>query len=265
MVVDLFAALGPGGMDPGIAMMLAATVWLIYVSDRWHDSRRRDPGVLGTRHHFHRDHGGVLLSLAGIACAASLILFSDRIPQARIWSASAVSGGWWAGATRPGVWVLAGCAGFAALAWFPGRSALWRHSKNLVAACTFANGTALGAYGASAVDVSSPPVVCAVAGFAMLCLMNLNAIDAWESGKNAVSAVPGTTPSLLVPMAALLPVSVLSGITSSDWFFAMAIWIAAAGLWVVDRFRARLSASALRVLADVALVVPLFIAMSLEC
>lgn len=246
-----------GGLHPGVALLLAATVWIIYIADRWHDTRRRDAGMLSARHQFHRAHGGVLLTLGVLACAACLIFFSAAIPHARIWFVPDGSGGWSGLAAGPGLLVLAGCAAFAALARVPGRSRIWRHSKNLTAACTFALGTALGAYGASAIDAASPAVVSAVVGFASLCLMNLIAIDAWEAEKRRGVAAPGTTSSLILPVAVILPASLICGTTSSDWSFPLALWIAAAGLWRVDAHRAGLSAPALRVLADVALVVPL--------
>lgn len=81
-------------LNPAFFGVLAGMIWVIYVADRWHDSRRRDPLELGERHDFHRRNGRWLLGLAGfvgIACAA---LFFLAIPFEILWIWPPPDSGW---------------------------------------------------------------------------------------------------------------------------------------------------------------------------
>ena len=107
--------------------------------------------------------------------------------------------------------------------------------------------------------------------FAVLCVLNISAIDLWEHAARsadleikASDELALTLPLMLLGAAALLYAVFDSEQSSRPFFYA--ILTGAALLYVLNRKRSRFSMDSLRVLADVALLVPVlvFVAASQE-
>ncbi len=98
--------------------------------------------------------------------------------------------------------------------------------------------------------------------FAVLCVLNISAIDLWEHAARssdveikASDELALTLPLTLLGAAALT--FALRDVTTRPFFYA--ILTGAALLYVLNRLRNRFSLDALRVLADVALLVPVLV------
>jgi hypothetical protein len=139
------------------------------------------------------------------------------------------------------------------------------HAKNILAGVTFAFGTALMAqiyrfeFGLFDMIFSREFMA-----FAVLCVLNISAIDLWEHAArtNDRELSAGDELALTMPLTllgiAVLAFAVLDENQATRPFF-YAILTGAALLHVLNRSRARFSMNALRVLADVALVVPVLV------
>jgi len=97
--------------------------------------------------------------------------------------------------------------------------------------------------------------------FALLCVMNISAIDLWERSRR--SEDPEIKEESEVSLSAGLMALVAGAVFSAAFFvddygrpLCYAVMISAALLQVINRQRARFSVDALRVLADVAMVLP---------
>ena len=100
--------------------------------------------------------------------------------------------------------------------------------------------------------------------FAVLCILNISAIDLWEHANRsddvevkAQDELALTLPLTLLGGAALFFAAQNEDQGSRPFFYA--ILTGAALLHVVNRMRARFSMEALRVLADAALVAPILV------
>lgn len=98
-----------------------------------------------------------------------------------------------------------------------------------------------------------------VLSFAFLCLMNLNAIDLWEHEKKTGEEVDVREFVLTLPLLVISFVSLLAAMFWDAYQkpFHYSVLVASAALLMLDHFRERLSRELLRVLADVALLLPL--------
>jgi hypothetical protein len=112
-----------------------------------------------------------------------------------------------------------------------------------------------------------PPMLC----FALLCGINISAIHFWEHSRKSqdedVKAAHELALTLpLVLLAFGVTILALSESVNLLRSFYIAILIAAALLFMLNRHRNRFSLDALRVLADVAMVVPfpIFLAMKAQ-
>jgi len=136
------------------------------------------------------------------------------------------------------------------------------YAKNIVAGVAFAFGTALVAhvylYDRGIRDLLLSREFHA---FAVLCILNISAIDLWEhASRNPDPEVQATDElSLTLPLALLAGASLFFALqaeqhNSRPFFYA--VLTGAALLHVLNRMRSRFSLEALRVLADLALVAP---------
>lgn len=227
--------------------ILGMAVWVVYVVDRLLDVSMRgtDSEHCSERHRFHGRHRrffGVGLVVVVVACLTLVVL---HLPIA-VFS-----------------YLLVLClmiGGFFALSLFSGGGEV-SYAKNLMAGGAFAFGTAMAAhvYLPWGVDelIRSREFVC----FAVLCFMNITAIDLWEkaarSGDEETSA--GAELSVSLPLTLLGAASLVFALldhemTTRPFFYA--ILTGAALLQVLNRTRRRFGMESLRVLADVALLVP---------
>ncbi|MBK1817642.1 hypothetical protein JIN84_18630 [Luteolibacter yonseiensis] len=228
---------------------LALVVWVIYVTDRLLDSSIQDGtgGRFESRHVFHRKHAKLFRIAAIFAGILAMILVIGSMPM-RIFE-------------NAGLGIIL-VIGFFALSVnsSTGPNDI-PYAKNVMAGLAFGFGTSVIAFVYTAFDwwefVMSPQLVC----FAVLCVLNISAIDLWEhAGRSSDPEVKASD-----ELALTLPLTLLGG--SSIYFaardhelatrpFFYAILTGAALLHIINRTRSRFSMDALRVLADVALLIP---------
>ncbi len=231
---------------------LGLVVWVIYVTDRLLDASM--PGgiseKLEARHDFHRKYQRWFQVAAVVAGVAALVLVVGSLPM-RIYGLAATGG------------ILV--AGFFALSLFSthGPHEI-PHAKNVLAGAAFAYGTAMLAYVFTSFDMmdflGSRELIC----FAVLCVLNISAIDLWEHANRtadpeikAGDELALTLPLTLLGGAALIFALQDHEMTTRPFFYA--ILTGAGLLHILNRTRSRFSMDALRVLADVALLVPLVV------
>lgn len=231
---------------------LGLVVWVIYVSDRLLDALTHggNSEKLEARHDFHRTHRKVFLVLAIIAGLVALTLVITGL------------------ATKIYGYALFGglmVAGFFTLSIFSTQGPHEiPYAKNILAGFSFAYGTAMLAFaytGFSSEDLlKSPELIC----FAVLCILNIAAIDLWEHANRSSDpeTKAGDELALTLPLTLLGAASLVFALKDPDLTtrpFFYAILTGAALLQILNRNRARFSMDALRVLADAALLVPIVV------
>ncbi|MEI6676222.1 MAG: hypothetical protein WCO57_13705 [Verrucomicrobiota bacterium] len=254
----LFAQTWGVRFHPGHAyVVLALVVWVMYVGDRVLDSALLgDSARSQARHRFHRKHRRKFLLGAGLAALAALAMVLWKIPMA-IFNYVIVE-----------AFLV---AGFFAMAVFtaPATDEI-PYVKNILAGTAFAFGTAMVAhvymYDRGIRDLLiAPEFAC----FALLCMLDISAIDLWEHANHtpdpevkAADELALTLPLTLLGAASLV-FALKAGDHGSRPFF-YAILTGAALLHILNRTRARFSMESLRVLADVALVAPALVFFALS-
>ncbi|KAB2637922.1 MAG: hypothetical protein DVB25_09000 [Verrucomicrobia bacterium] len=230
-------------------VLLALGVWVLYVADRLLDyTLHGDAPRCKSRHHFHRKHWRKFVWGALAAASVVMVIVLMRSPMA-MFSYLLVEG------------VLVAVF-FAIAAFTSSATEEVPYAKNIVAGAAFAFGTALVAhvylYDRGIRDLLLSREFHA---FAVLCILNISAIDLWEhASRHSDPEVQATDElSLTLPLTLLAGASLFFAVQaqphgSRPFFYA--VLTGAALLHVVNRMRARFSLEALRVLADLALVVP---------
>lgn len=248
--------------DPAVYWILGGMVWVIYVLDRIRDVENGD-SELRDRHQFLWKYRRIFTTLAGLVFLGCMVGFFLGVPPAIVWDwprgyplsleafANAI--------ITHGALVVFLAASFFVVGHRQGAGMDSALFKNFLAALTFAFGTAIGAHFYTFEGVFGMVFSYEAVGFAFLCLMNLNAIDLWEREEKLGEDLPLrdfllTLPLLIIGFTALL--------AATFWHeyqkpFYYAMLVASAALLMLDHFRAQLSARLLRVLADVALLLPL--------
>lgn len=239
---------------PAIAyVVLALSVWAIYVFDRLLDAGLRggDESRLEPRHRMHLRYKELLGGLGALAAVLAVLLALVGMPMEIL--RYALVGG---------LLVL----GFFALAFFGDTSSREvAYGKNAIAGLTFSFGTAAAAFvylpmlGMFDLLVSKE-MIC----FGVLCMLNITAIDLWEHSarasdpeQKAAYELSLTLPLVLLG-ASTLAFAVMDHEASTRPFY-YSVLTGAALLFILNRNRTRFSADALRVLADVALLVPVIV------
>ena len=238
---------------PWVAYLsLGLVVWVIYVTDRLLDASLKGAisGKLEARHAFHYKHQRTFRRLAVMASAAALVLVIKGMPVSIY--GYAVFGGLMT-------------AGFFALSFFStqGPDDI-PYAKNVLAGLAFAYGTAMIAFVFTGFElwefIQSRELIC----FAVLCVLNISAIDLWEHANRsldpeikATDELALTLPLTLLGAAALVFALQDHGLTTRPFFYA--ILTGAGLLYILNRSRGRFQMDALRVLADVALLVPFLV------
>ena len=226
--------------------ILALGVWVIYVADRVLDASMLSE--LKPRHRFHREHQRALGIGMGVAVLAALVLVLTNMPMT-IYKH-----------LLPGSVLVAAYFGISMLS--SQESSEVPVTKNVLAGVTFAFGTAMMAHiyrwEYAIFDLfMSREFKC----FAALCILNISAIDVWERASRAAdrdlraAGELSLTVCLTLLGAVALIYALLDEQQSSRPFF-YAVLTGAALLHILNRTRARFSMDGLRVLADVALLVP---------
>ncbi len=232
---------------------LGLAVWVIYVADRLLDAsiHTGTTGRLEARHAFHQKYRKFFVIGAGIASITTLYLVV-RYMQSPIYHYLMI-----------GAVLVAGFFGLLMLS--SQESSEVPHTKNILAGVTFAFGTAmmahhyLPAFGIPEM-LKSREFLC----FAVLCTLNISAIDLWEHAHRATDIevkasdeLALTLPLTLLGGASLVFALLDDGMVTRPFFYSTLT--GAALLQILNRSRARFSIDALRVLADVALLLPLIV------
>jgi len=233
--------------------ILALGVWVIYVGDRVLDASMLSgmPGRLKPRHQFHRHHQRALGIGMGLAVLATLVLVLTKMPMT-IYKH-----------LLPGGVLVAGFFGMSMLSSQEPREV--PITKNVLAGVTFAFGTAMMAHiyrweYAIFEMLMSREFKC----FAVLCILNISAIDVWEHASRAAdpeirAADELTLTVFLTLLGAVALIYALLDDQRTSRPFYYAVLTGAALMYILNRTRARFSMDGLRVLADLALLVPVLV------
>ncbi len=241
-------------------IVLWLAVWAVYIFDRLFDASLRSgsPEMLEERHRFHLFHKGKF-RICGCAAASGAVLITLMALPIQIFS-YAIFGG---------VLVLA----FFALSIFSSQKrGEVEYGKNIIAGLTFAYGTALAAHvyvpamDSSGIRFLDLAMTREVIVFGVLCIVNITAIDVWEYSLQTPDLEESASAelSITLPLAVLAAASVIfaykasrdDGTETIERFYYIAILTASALFYVLGRCRDRFSPAQLRVLADVALIIP---------
>jgi hypothetical protein len=232
---------------------LGLAVWIIYVADRLLDASLAGGTkvALEPRHRFHVENQRyfrIALVIAGLTAVALVVL---KMPMAT-----------YKYLLLGGVMV----AGFFGLSMLSSQDPDdVPHTKNIFAGITFAFGTAMTAhlyrYEYDIYDMlASREFVC----FAVLCILNISAIDLWEHASRSADAETKATdelaltlPLIVLAAAALMYALLDEGRSSRPFFYA--ILTGAGLLYVLNRERANFRMDSLRVMADIVLLIPVLV------
>jgi hypothetical protein len=229
---------------------LGLVVWVIYVADRLLDVSilGTGSGRLESRHAFHQKHRTLFSIGAVIAGVTALVLVVTYMSYA-IYHYVLIGGV-----------VVAGFFGLSMLS--TQDSDEIPHVKNILAGAAFAFGTGMMAHvylpGLGIYNLlGSREFIC----FAMLCILNISAIDLWEHAARsadvetkAFDELALTLPLTLLGAASLMFALLDHQMSTRPFFYA--ILTSAALLHVLNRSRSRYSMDTMRVLADVAMLLP---------
>ena len=232
---------------------LGLAVWAIYVVDRLLDVLLHGgtPASLEARHRFHRDHRRFFRLGLIVTMAVAVLLVVTKMPMT-IYKYLLLGG----------VMVT----GFFGLSMLTNPEADEAPlAKNVLAGMTFAFGTAMTAHiyrpELGIFDMlMSREVIC----FAVLCILNISAIDLWKHASRAADVeikasdeLALTLPLPLLGGAALVFALLDDGQSSRPFFYA--VLTSSALLYILNRRRAEFPLDALRVLADVVMLVPVLV------
>ena len=232
---------------------LPLVVWVIYVADRLLDASMAgsNGGKLEARHEFHRRHRKFFSIGAVLAGLTALILVVSYMSYA-IYHYVLIGGV-----------VVAGFFGLSMLSVQEGNEI--PHVKNILAGAGFAFGTAMMAHvylpGLGIYEMLRSPEFIS---FGVLCILNISAIDLWEHANRSadIEIKASDELALTLPLTLLGAASLVFALTDHEMAtrpFFYAILTGAALLQVLNRTRTRFSMDALRVLADVALLLPFLV------
>lgn len=241
---------------------LGLVVWVIYVADRLIDAslRKGTPNRCEPRHLFHWKYRKFFAASAGVASLGALFLVIRYMPYSIF------------GYLLVAIVLVGGFFGLSLLS--EQDSDEIPYLKNVMAGTAFAFGVGLLAYVYNQSEgffatMTSREIIC----FAVLCIMNISAIDLWEHANRsqdvevkATDELALTLPLALLGLAAIVfayqatphPEDAVDyGLVSRSFFYA--ILTGAALLYVLNRARNRFQMDTLRVLADVALIIPVLV------
>lgn len=242
---------------------LGLTVWVIYVTDRLVDASLIG-GVsekLEPRHDFHRKHQRLFRNLVMVAALAAVVLVVTRLPMT-IYGFGILGGGDINAVPFLGVLLVAGFF-VLSITSTHGPDEI-PHSKNILAGLAFAYGTSMIAYAFTTFTLWEFVRSRELISFGVLCILNISAIDLWEHSRRsqdpeikATDELALTLPLVLLGGSALVFAAQDHELTTRPFYYA--VLTGSALLYILNRNRSRFSMDALRVLADVALLVPFVI------
>ncbi len=232
---------------------LGLVVWVIYVMDRLLDASllTTSSRKLQARHEFHYKHRKWFTIGAIGAGLTALVLVVSYMSYA-IYHYVLIGGV-----------VVAGFFGLSMLS--SQEEDEIPHTKNILAGIGFSFGTATMAHvylpGRDVYELLMSPLFIL---FAVLCALNISAIDFWEHARRStdVETKASDELALTLPLTLLGASSLILALRDQEMAlrpFFYAILSGAALLQILNRSRARFSMDALRVLADVAILLPFLV------
>ena len=239
-------------------VVLALTVWIIYVADRVLDGLKcRDMPMLHERHRFCARHRFLLSAMIVSACLGVLwivTMYMDA-PQRRAGFALAACVAVYL------LWIHAAGAELARLL-----------PKEIVVGVLFAAGATLPVW--SRRSSASLELLILFGLLALLCALNCVVIECWEHDGRRAARFSGASPFLLwaeprlKALAAGLAACSLAalftfGFHDASWLACLALFLSASAILLLHYFKNGLSSAALRVLADTALVLPALVVLLL--
>jgi hypothetical protein len=231
--------------------VLALSVWLVYVFDRLLDVwRSNEPAALPARHQFCLRHSRGLATAVVLATITAPYVAARELPARESWSGLLLAG-------VVSVYMIA----------IHGKARFMRRflPKEFIVGIIFSIGTTLALWsrGASFFRDGCGPWI----AFALLCSLNCLSIECWEQPRREREQVPA--PRLLIAwvnshfkecalaMAIFTTAIALGhGTATASRQTLLAVSVGALSLLLIHARRGALSRSALRVLADAALVLP---------
>lgn len=242
--------------QPSLPWLLALTVWCIYVADRLMDSRGQSvsKAKLTIRHRFHWDYRGLMKIALCVGVVGVFFLLSRQ-------SRGLLAYSYPVAAPVLLYFLISFQSSSRGVSWF----------KNIVAGLAFAYGTTVGVHfrSGSSVGFHELALSSEVVVFAALCMINMMVIDHWES-TSAIGSDTGEKGErdaenkiLRILLLALVIVCYLLAGSAEDFgsqthkAFYLASMVGAGGLAFLALFRHLFSPVSLRILADVALLLPL--------
>jgi hypothetical protein len=232
---------------------LGLAVWGIYVADRLLDASLLDgtDSRLEARHHFHRRYRRPFRAALIAALLVATAIVVTRMPMT-IYKHLLVGA----------VFV----AGFFGLSMVTARERPdVPYTKNILAGVAFAFGVSMTAhlyrfeFGIPDL-ITSREFVC----FAVLCILNISAIDLWEHAAatedreiKASDELALTLPLFLLSGASIVYALMEDEMATRPFFYS--ILTGAALLYVINRNRSHFGMDALRVFADLALLAPVLV------
>jgi hypothetical protein len=232
---------------------LGLVVWVIYVMDRLLDASllTTSSRKLQARHEFHYQHRKGFTIGAIVAGLTALVLVVSYMSYA-IYHYVLIGGV-----------VVAGFFGLSMLS--SQEVDEIPHTKNILAGIGFSFGTATMAHvylpGHDVYELLMSPLFIL---FAVLCALNISAIDFWEHARRStdVETKASDELALTLPLTLLGAAALILALRDQEMAlrpFFYAILSGAALLQILNRSRARFSMDALRVLADVAILLPFLV------
>jgi hypothetical protein len=239
-------------------IVLALVAWTVYVGDRLLDARAglREHTVhhLQERHYFHWRHRRILIPMAGVAGFVAAWMVLQLLPHSAVKRDSIVA--------------------VATLAYFSGVHSRLRLprllsqllSREFLVGVLFTAGCALPVLTRlnlrPALDSSLPLLLLPMAFYAVLAWLNCRAIGRWESASNESPQTGVLGVAVTLAGAGLLAASIF--LPSQPRCSALLVAGAISSLMLagLDRLRHRMDALALRAMADLALLTPLFLLIS---
>ena len=250
--LHIFAQTWRLGYHPTAAYVtLVLAVWAIYVGDRLLDVSlfSASPEKLAPRHRFHQRHRKLLTGAVIIVLLSAVLLVVTGMPMT-IYRY-----------LLPGAVMVAGFFGYSMISSQETEDV--PHMKNIVAGITFAFGVCMTAHlYRFEVGVMDMLKSREFMSFAVLCIINIAAIDLWEHSRRSsdIEVKASDELTLTLPLVLLSFASVFfatQDIHSRPFYYA--ILTAVALLYVLNRTRSKFSIDALRVLADLALMAPILV------
>ncbi|MES2474592.1 MAG: hypothetical protein V4640_02345 [Verrucomicrobiota bacterium] len=242
---------------------LGLAVWIIYVTDRLLDASLVGgvSGKLEPRHDFHRRHQKLFRRLLIAAAIAVVVLVVTRLPMT-IYGFGIGGGGDINAVPFLGVILVAGFF-VLSISSTHGPDEI-PHAKNLLAGAAFAYGTSMIAYAFTTFTLWEFIRSRELISFGVLCMLNISAIDLWEHSRRssdpeikATDELALTLPLVLLGGAALVFAAQDHDLTTRPFYYA--VLTGAALLYILNRNRSRFGMDSLRVLADVALLIPIVV------